>query len=89
LYDRIKGGKPQLVAISEKRHLSSHDGKIHSAYHGEAGSCGLNVSVDGMWEKRNSISTANGHHILIVLNGTGVPKVFADKDPKELLRIIG
>jgi hypothetical protein len=48
----------------------------------------LNVWVDGSKEKRISASTANGHHILIVLNGTGVPKVYLEKDPLDLLAYV-
>jgi len=30
----------------------------------------------------------NGHHILIVFNGTDAPRVYAEKDPKDLLNIV-
>ena len=36
----------------------------------------------------SSLSTANGHHIMIVFNGTGVPKVYAEKDPNDLLEVL-
>jgi hypothetical protein len=88
LYDSMKNKKPQLVAISEKRHTSPQDGKIHATYQGEDGASGLYVSIDGEREKRDSVSTANGHHILIVFNGTGVPRVYAEKNPEDLLKIL-
>jgi hypothetical protein len=88
LYDAMKDGKPELVAISEKRHTRPEDGKIHAAYQGADGATGLSVLVDGVRERRYSVSTANGHHILIVFNGTGVPKVYAEKDIKDLLEIV-
>jgi hypothetical protein len=88
LYDTLKDGKPQLVVISEKRHTHPLHGKIHTAYQGEDGASGLSVWIDGTREKRYSVSTANGHHILIVLNGTGLPKVYAEKDPNDLLDIV-
>jgi hypothetical protein len=88
-YNRLKDGKPQLVAISEKRHTRPQDGAVHQGYRGKEGASGLPVSKDGVVERAHSISTANGHHILIVFNGTGVPKVYADKDPWKLLRFLG
>jgi len=88
LYNAIKGGKPQLVVISEKRHTSETDGTIHKNYQSDSGASRLNVLVDGTQEKRISVSTANGHHILIVFNGTGVPKVYLEKDPMDLFRYI-
>lgn len=88
LYESLKDGKPQLVIISEKRHTRPQDGAIHAKYQREDGASGLNVWVDGARQRRLSASTANGHHILIVFNGTGVPKVYLEKDPNELLAIV-
>ena len=88
LYDTMKDGKPQLVVISEKRHTQPQDGKIHAAYQNKEGASGLNVWIDGTREKRYSTNTANGHHILIVFNGTGAPKVYLEKDPNGLLEIV-
>lgn len=88
LYDSIRGGKPQLVVISEKRHTGETDGTIHKNYQNDSGASRLNVLVDGTQEKRVSVSTANGHHILVVFNGTGVPKVFLERDPMDLLQYI-
>jgi beta-lactamase superfamily II metal-dependent hydrolase len=88
LYGIINGGQPQLVVISEKRHLRPQDGAIHKNYQGVEGASGLNTWVDGTKEKRYSVSTANGHHILITFNGTGVPKVYLEKDPQDLLEYV-
>jgi len=88
LYDAIKGGKPNLVIISERKHEKKTDGKIDSRYQSEEGASGLTVETVGKKEKRRSVSTINGHHILIVFAGNGTPKVYADKDPEELLKKI-
>lgn len=88
LYETIKGGKPQVVIISEKRHTRPQDGTIHATYQSEDGASGLNVWIDGIRQKRFSVSTANGHHILITFNGTGIPKVYAEKDPDDLLSYV-
>jgi hypothetical protein len=86
LYRAIKDEKPDLVAISEKRHLSETDGKVEQYYQTKDGAKGLRVTVDGEQEDRYSVSTRNGHHILIIFQGTGgQPKVFLDKDPLKLL----
>jgi hypothetical protein len=85
LYDVILGGKPQLVVISEKRHASERDGKVHEQYQKEDGASGLTIETEGQIQKRRSLSTVNGHHILIVFNGNGRPKVYADKDAGKLL----
>lgn len=86
LYRAIKDGKPDLVAISEKRHLSETDGKVEQYYQTKDGAKGLRVTVDGEQEDRYSVSTRNGHHILIIFQGTGgQPRVFLDKDPLKLL----
>ena len=37
----------------------------------------------------NSLTTKRGHHILIVFDGSGAPKVFAEKDPEKLLERLG
>lgn len=88
LYDTMEDEKPQLVVISEKRHTRLRDGEIHATYQSKDGASGLNVWIDGSREKRFSVSTANGHHILIVFNGTGLPKAYAEKDPDDLLDVV-
>ncbi len=88
LYDAMKDGQPQLVVISEKRHTRPQDGEIHDDYRGNEGASGLYVWKEDKREKTYSLSTVNGHHILIVLNGTGMPKVYAEKDPNDLLEVV-
>jgi hypothetical protein len=86
LYKSIKGQKPKLVVISEKRHTSESDGKIDNRYQSQDGAEGLNVDIEGKQEKRFSLSTYNGHHILIIFPGTSsIPEVYAAKDPKKLI----
>lgn len=86
LYDSIGGGKPQLVAISEKRHGNDNDGTVDTRYSTEKGASGLDVWVDGAKEFRRKVSTQNGHHILIEFQGTGgLPAVYLEKNPEKLL----
>jgi beta-lactamase superfamily II metal-dependent hydrolase len=85
LYDAIKGGKPRLVVISERRRAHENDGKTHANYQGEKGAIGLKIRREGMEEMCNSVTTKNGYHILIVFESAGAPKVFAEKDPEKLL----
>lgn len=88
LYDAIKGGKPNLVIISERKHKKKTDGKIDSRYQSKEGASGLTIEIEGDKTTRRSLSTVNGHHILIVFAGTGAPKVYADRDQEELLKKI-
>jgi len=86
LYSSMKEGKPSLVVISEKRHLSTTDGQVDGRYQSQNGSCGLTVNIEGVFEKRYSISTRNEHHILVVFPGTsGNPRIYAERDPEKLL----
>jgi beta-lactamase superfamily II metal-dependent hydrolase len=86
LYSSIKGGRPKLVVVSEKRHLSPTDGKVDERYYSEQGAEGLNVNIKGKNEKRYCLSTRNDNHILIVFEGTrGAPRVYSEEDPKQLL----
>lgn len=88
LYQYVKGGKPILNVISEKRHFGEHDGDIDPTYNSNEGAVGLRVDIEGKEEKRYSVSTRNGHHILIIFRGTDkVPRVFLRKDPRDLLEI--
>jgi hypothetical protein len=86
LYSCIKGGKPGLVIISEKRHLSDTDGKVETLYQSQEGANGLSINLERTIEDRYSLSTRDGHHILLVFPGTGgSPRVYAEKDPERLL----
>lgn len=87
LYRAIKDGKPGLVVISEKRHLSKSDGKVGPFYQSPDGAKGQKVSIEGKEETRNSVSTRDGHHVLILFQGTGgQPDVYLEKDPEVLLK---
>jgi hypothetical protein len=86
LYKSIKNGKPDLVVVSEKRHLSDSDGKVDTFYQTSDGAKGQKVFIEAKEEKCFSVSTRNGHHILILFQGTGgEPEVYLEKDPKNLL----
>jgi len=87
LYAAMRLGKPQLVIISERRKKKDDDsaGKIHDNYSKDVGASGLDVEVDGKKDPgRRRLTTVNGHHILIVFEGSGAPRVFAEKDPAKL-----
>jgi len=88
LYDAIYGGKPRLVVISERRGKDKSPGRIDTRYQSEQGASGLDVEIQGKNERRYSMTTLNGHHILIVFSGTGRPRVYANTDPMALLNII-
>lgn len=85
LYNAMKDGKPNLVLVSERRHKRKTDGSIHPRYQSPDGASGLTVEIEGKREERRSLSTISGHHILIVFEGTGPPKVYAEKSPRKLL----
>jgi beta-lactamase superfamily II metal-dependent hydrolase len=86
LYKSIRNGKPDLVVISEKRHLRPQDGKVDQRYQSEEGASGSNVSIEGKSDWRYSITTRGGHHILVIFNGTGGnPLVFTDRNPFNLI----
>jgi hypothetical protein len=85
LFDNCNGGKPRLIVISEKRHGTPRDGKVDSRYQSRDGATGLNVEVEGDTQRKYSVSTRNGHHILIEFVGTGMPHVCMSKDPYDLV----
>lgn len=88
LFGAIKDSKPQINVICEKRHLSSSDGKVDSRYQCSEGAKGLRVDIDGEEEICYSVSTRNGHHILIIFqDGKATPRIFLRKDPEDLLKI--
>jgi hypothetical protein len=84
LGNAIRGGKPQLVVISERRKSGDNSGAIHQSYQCKDGSSGLTIQCEGRPEFRNSLTTIHGHHILIEFEGSGTPKVYAEKDPMKL-----
>lgn len=86
----VKNSKPNLVIISDKRHADDKDGSIDSRYQSSEGVSGLSVDIEGKTEMSFSVSTRNGHHILISFEGTGgTPKVYMDSKPENLLKKIG
>jgi len=88
LFQAIKGGKAYINVISEKRHLSDTDGKVDQRYQSEDRAIGVSVDIDGKKEDRFSVSTRDGHHILIILTGTvDFPYVFLRTNPEDLLNI--
>jgi len=54
LYEAIKGGKPRLVVVSERRLMRDNDGETHQNYQSEGGASGLSVEIDGSTESRYS-----------------------------------
>lgn len=88
LFEAIKGNKPYINIISDKRHLSEQDGAVDQRYQSAAGAIGATVDIESTKEERYSVSTRDGHHILIVLTGTvDYPNVFLRSDPEKLLNI--
>jgi hypothetical protein len=88
LYKTMKNGKPRLNVISERRKCKETDGKVHPFYQSADGASGLDIVCEGTLEKeRRSVTTVNGHHILIVFDGAGAPKVYMEKDALKLIRI--
>jgi len=88
LFDAMKGGKPAINVISEKRHLSTADGIVDPRYQSKDGAIGVEVDIDGEKDRRYSVSTRDGHHILILFKGTDQkPHVYLRSDPKDLLCI--
>jgi hypothetical protein len=88
LFNAMNGSKAVLNVISEKRHLGENDGRIHPRYQGDSGAFGTLVNNEGESSHAFSVSTRNGQHILIVLEGTkDKPRgVYLHKDPYELLK---
>jgi hypothetical protein len=87
LYDSMKDKKPGLVIISEKRHLSDTNGEVCSLYQSERGGKGQDIFIEGKKERCVSVSTRNGHHILILFQGTGGnPEIYLEKDPEMMLK---
>jgi hypothetical protein len=86
LYESIRGWKPGLAVISEKRHLADTDGEVDPFYQSHRGAVGQYINIEGKKERRYSASTRNGHHVLIVFQGTGgQPEVYLEKNPNRLL----
>jgi len=88
LFRYVSQGKPTLNVISERRHFADEDGTVDARYQSEQGALGTLVDTEGNLEKRFSVSTKDGHHILIVFQGTiPRPRVYLRRTPEELLGI--
>ncbi len=88
LFDSMKGGKPTINVISERRHTSDEQGTVDARYQSEDGAQGTRVDIEGKEEHRFSVSTRDGHHILVVFQGTVArPRVYLRADPHDLLEI--
>jgi beta-lactamase superfamily II metal-dependent hydrolase len=87
LYEAIKDAKPNLVIISEKRHTGENDGCVDARYQCEDGAVGEHIDIDGTSTFCNSVSTRNGHHILIKFTASGQRYVYTRTDPKDLLNL--
>jgi len=85
LYAAIKGGKPDLVAISEMHSVSDGQGKIDARYQSREGSVGLTVKIGGTDTFRNSVTTKS-NHILIRFSGNGKPKVYCESRIEDVMR---
>lgn len=85
LYAAIKGGKPSIVAISERHSVAEGQGKIDSRYQSKEGSTGLLVKSNGVDSFCNSVTTKS-NHILIRFNGKGAPKIYQEKRIEDLMK---
>ncbi len=87
LYDCMKDGKPLLNLVSEKRHTGGNGGSVDNRYQGEEYAAGVLPRVEGSMVQRSySVSTRNGHHILIKFSGCSRrPEVALETDPVRLL----
>jgi hypothetical protein len=85
LIGAVKGGKPDIVLISEKAHTSPTDGSVDARYKGQDAANGLYISIDGRDELAYSHSTAQGHHMLVVFDTSPTPRIYASNDPEALL----
>jgi hypothetical protein len=85
LYAAIKGGKPDLVAISEAYAVGEGQGNIHSAYQSRDGANGVTVKTRGKDSLAYSVTTKS-NHILIRFNGSGVPRVYREERIEDLMK---
>ena len=87
LFAAMWGGKPSLNVLSERRKAHDGDGTTDARYQSEVGARGLSVDVNGNRAVRRSVSTKNGHHILITFAGSGVPRVYLRQNPENLVKL--
>ena len=88
LYSTIRDGKPRLVIISERRLAKEGDGKTDDRYTNGSGGAGVSVEYEGEKAQKTYLTTKNGHHILCLFSGAGQPRIYADKDPTALLKVL-
>lgn len=85
LYAAIREGKPRLVAISEARGLADGQGKIDPRYQSEDGALGQKAKIGGIDKDCRSVTTKS-NHILIRMNGSGIPKIYCESRIEDLMR---
>lgn len=85
LYRSMKGGKPGIVLISEKKHKTVHNGSVDSKYRSSDGAQGRFVNVEGKSDEYFSYSTANDEHILIKFDNYRTPDIYAEARIERLL----
>lgn len=89
LYKYIKGGKPALNIISDRRNKKDSKGEVDERYDDPQWSAGLTVEIDGESSIKYAAFTKDGHHIVAAFAGTGRPKVFMSKNAEELIEKLG
>lgn len=88
LFQAIRNGKTSINLISEKRQGPT-EGSVDCRYQSQETSFGARVDIDGQIQNCYSASTRNGHHILLVLEGTSPrPRVYLRKSPFDLLTLV-
>ena len=87
LFAAMRDGKPGLNVLSERRKAHDGDGTTDARYQSEAGARGLWVDVEGNPAVRRSVSTKNGHHVLITFAGAGAPGVYLRRNPENLIKL--
>ena len=87
LFAAMAGSKPRLNVLSERRKAHDGDGTTDARYQSEVGARGLWVDVNGNRVVRRSVSTKNGHHILITFAGSGAPRVYLRHNPEDLVKL--
>jgi len=88
LFQMIRNRKTSINVISEKRQGPT-EGSVDCRYQSQDTSFGSRIDIDGQEQNCYSATTRNGHHILLVLEGTKPkPRVYLRKDPYDLLKIV-
>jgi len=88
LFQMIRGNRTSINLISEKRQGPT-EGTVDCRYQGQQTSFGSDVNIEGHVERRYSVSTRNGHHMLLILEGTKpTPRVYLRANPYDLLTIV-